>query len=261
MEEREVGPAVPRGDAVGLRAHAARRPPGPARRPRNRAEVAGQSNLARGPMPSARLLRQLTDRRVPLRTRLELIAAEARRRLRPSARYAVHYGRARCSSPRRLRRRPEVARLRARGLVRDGLPRRGGPRHRRPQVLRCLRARPAHGSSSRSSRSGPERRAARVRPRSTSGSGLARAPGRRRRGGGRGGAARDERVWGPLFHPPDAFAEYEVGTQRDPGRRPRNRPRGRRRARRGRSADRGEGQHRGRGARPSSRPRPRRGTA
>jgi hypothetical protein len=44
-------------------------------------------------MPSARrLLRQLTDRRVPLRTRLGLLAAEARRRLRPRAGYAVRYG-------------------------------------------------------------------------------------------------------------------------------------------------------------------------
>ncbi|MGH3078163.1 MAG: FkbM family methyltransferase [Gaiellaceae bacterium] len=44
-------------------------------------------------MPSARrLLRQLTDRRVPLRTRLGILAAEARRRLRPRARYAVRYG-------------------------------------------------------------------------------------------------------------------------------------------------------------------------
>jgi FkbM family methyltransferase len=45
-------------------------------------------------MPSPRrLARQLANRRVPLRTRLGLVAIGARRRLRPADSYAVRYGR------------------------------------------------------------------------------------------------------------------------------------------------------------------------
>jgi len=47
-------------------------------------------------MPSpSRVIRQLLDRRLPLRTRVGLLAAEARRRVRPRAWYAVRYGRGR----------------------------------------------------------------------------------------------------------------------------------------------------------------------
>jgi FkbM family methyltransferase len=41
----------------------------------------------------SRVIRQLLDRRLPLRTRLGLVAAGARRRIRPRAWYAVRYGR------------------------------------------------------------------------------------------------------------------------------------------------------------------------
>jgi FkbM family methyltransferase len=95
VEEREIRAAATGREPIDLgsrRAHDLA--PDPARRPRNRPEIhARQSNLARAPMPSPRrFARLLADRRVPIRTRLGLFSAEGHRRLRPRPAYRVPHG-------------------------------------------------------------------------------------------------------------------------------------------------------------------------
>ena len=101
VEEREI--ARPRRDRASPPRYGLGRelPPGTASRPRDGAKLHSEhANVARRPMPSpGRLASVLLRRHVPVRTRFDLLRAEARRRIRPKTAYALRYGSGQSSCP------------------------------------------------------------------------------------------------------------------------------------------------------------------
>ena len=96
VEEREICASAARPKPVHLGTSSRReRPPGTASRPGDGAKLHPEhANVARRPMPSpGRLASVLLRRRVPVRTRSDLLRAEVRRRIRPKSAYTLRYGR------------------------------------------------------------------------------------------------------------------------------------------------------------------------
>jgi FkbM family methyltransferase len=95
VKEREIRPAAPRRDPVRLDPSAARKcTTSTASRPRDGAKLhEGDGNVGRSPMRfPCHLERVFLRSRLPLRTRLSLRRAGVRRRIRPKAAYTLRYG-------------------------------------------------------------------------------------------------------------------------------------------------------------------------
>ena len=161
-------------------------------------------------MPSSRrLVEVLTNRRLPLRTRLGLLRADVRRRLAPRATYRVRVRSGR-SLPRarRLRRRLGDSEERRRGRnLRRAVPRSRCSRHRCAQgVPRGTRTRPRRGVGHLVRAGGRQRRVARAGHRVVGA--LKPAVGARARGSGiEGGRRRASRDGGIVGTRPRAAGE------------------------------------------------------
>jgi FkbM family methyltransferase len=172
-------------------------------------------------MPSPRrLARQLANRRVPLRTRLGLVAAEARRGLRPSTSYAVRYGRGMLL----LSHDDFAVDRKSLDFVLEG----SYATDYRGAVVLDIGAHKgyfgayalAHGARTVVSLE-PERVNVALLEESAATFRIRGADWRVRSVAVGPGAGEAElhvmsASWGHALHPPDAFAEYEVGTQRVP---------------------------------------------